>query len=90
MLFNEAIGEVIKQTRRDKAWTMRTLSKRSCIALGYLAEIEGGRKNLSASVLESVADGLEVESGELVIKAGFLMVGYKIPDTIEGLDEVLV
>lgn len=87
MLLYEALGEAIRQTRHEKQMKQRYVSARAKVALGYLSEIERGHKDLSSSVLESLANALEVSTHELVIRAGLTMAGLEIPDTIEWLDK---
>lgn len=85
MLYKEALGHVIREERIDRKLTLRQLSSRSHIALGYLSELERGHKDASSEITDSVACGLGITAGELVVRAGILLGGYRVPDTIEEL-----
>lgn len=55
-----AIGKSIRTMRMEKSMTLRDLSAKSHISLGYLSEIERGHKEVSSIVLDCVAQGLDV------------------------------
>jgi transcriptional regulator with XRE-family HTH domain len=55
-----ALGNTIRKMRVDREITLRQLSARSHTSLGYLSEIERGTKEVSSTVLQSIADGLDV------------------------------
>lgn len=51
-----AVGRVIRRHRKQDGLTLVGLSERSGISVGYLSEVERGRKNLSNERLEILAD----------------------------------
>jgi hypothetical protein len=55
------------------------------IGLTYLWEVENARKEISSELLEGLANSLGVPTHEIVIRAGMLMAGIEVPDTIESL-----
>lgn len=73
MQLNIAIGDAIRTTRMEKGMTLRDLSAKSYISLGYLSEIERGTKDVSSAVLDCVARGLETPLYVLVSKASYQM-----------------
>lgn len=85
MLYREALGHIIREERIDQKLTLRKLSASARIALGYLSEVERGQKEASSEIVDSVACALGLTAGELVIRAGIVLGGYKVPDTIEEL-----
>jgi transcriptional regulator with XRE-family HTH domain len=87
MLFKDALGEVLRETRLSRGMVLRDLSDKGFIALGYLSEVERGKKEISSEFLEIVAHALGFEPHSLIIEAGFRMAGHTIPDTPEALDE---
>lgn len=87
MLFRHALGEVLREERLARGMTLRQASKKGCIALGYLSEVERGQKELSSEPLRSLANGLEIPAHEIVFKAGLRMAGLDVPDTAEALVE---
>jgi hypothetical protein len=73
MEFRVALGDVIRELRLERNLTLRTLSKRSNVALGYISEIERGHKDPSSLVMESLAHGLRVPIHQIVIETGYRM-----------------
>jgi transcriptional regulator with XRE-family HTH domain len=87
MLFREALGHSIREERTEQLLTLRSLSQRATIALGYLSELERGQKEASSEIVATIAAGLGMPTWELVLRAAHLMAGAEIqvPDTIESL-----
>jgi transcriptional regulator with XRE-family HTH domain len=54
----QALGYTIRKARLANGMTLRDLSVKSNTSLGYLSEIERGTKEVSSTVLESIARGL--------------------------------
>ena len=81
--FQTALGEVIREQRHANGQTLRDLSGRGFIALGYLSEVERGQKCPSSEIIESIANGLGMRAGELIIQTGMLMA--EVPDSPESL-----
>lgn len=74
---NHALGQVIRELRLEKQFSLRQLSKSSNISLGYLSEIERGQKEPSAKFLECIAEALGVETGQIVVEVGYRMLGIE-------------
>ena len=70
MKFRVAIGEVLKELRLDRGWTLRNLSLKADVSLGYLSEVERGQKELSSEVLASIANAIQVPIHQIIIEAG--------------------
>jgi transcriptional regulator with XRE-family HTH domain len=64
-----AIGETIRTARMEKRMTLRDLSAKSHISLGYLSEVERGTKDVSSVVLDCVAQGLSLPLYKIVDEA---------------------
>ena len=60
VLFREALGDVLRQERVRLGLTLRELSGRARISLGYISEVERGQKEASSELLASLCDALEV------------------------------
>ncbi len=60
VLFREALGDVLRQERVRRGLTLRELSGRARISLGYISEVERGQKEASSELLASLCDALEV------------------------------
>ncbi|HLL38257.1 MAG TPA: helix-turn-helix transcriptional regulator [Rubrobacteraceae bacterium] len=63
-----AIGETLRTIRTESGLTLRQVAEDAHVSISYLAEIERGEKDPSSRVLESVAEGLEVEVGDLLLR----------------------
>jgi transcriptional regulator with XRE-family HTH domain len=70
MKFRVALGDVLKELRLDKGWTLRKLSIKADVSLGYLSEVERGQKELSSEVLASIANAIQVPLHQIIIEAG--------------------
>jgi transcriptional regulator with XRE-family HTH domain len=64
-----AIGDSIRTARMEKGMTLRDLSAKSHISLGYLSEVERGTKEVSSVVLDCVAQGLSLPLYKIVGEA---------------------
>lgn len=73
MKLRHAIGEVLREARNEKFMTLRKLSSRSAVALGYISEIERGQKDASSEILDSLARGLNLDVADIIIMAGWKM-----------------
>jgi transcriptional regulator with XRE-family HTH domain len=60
VLFREALGDVLRHERVRRGLTLRELSGRARISLGYISEVERGQKEASSELLASLCDALEV------------------------------
>lgn len=70
MKFRVALGDVLKELRLDKGWTLRKLSLKADISVGYLSEAERGIKEMSSEILVSVSKALQVPLHQIIIEAG--------------------
>ncbi len=77
MMFKEALGEVLRELRTEKGLTLRQISKKANVALGYLSEIERGHKEASSVIMESIAYALGVPTNQIVIEVGYRMGGWE-------------
>lgn len=66
MLFKVALGYAIRTERYHLGLTLRQVSKKANIALGYLSEVERGQKELSSEFIESVAHALNISTAQLI------------------------
>lgn len=78
-----ALGDTIRQERATRGMTLRELSSKSHISLGYLSEVERGTKEMSSAVLDCVAKGLDVPTYVLVSNASLAMMLKSEIETIE-------
>jgi transcriptional regulator with XRE-family HTH domain len=85
MLLREAIGERLRRTRTSQQRTLREVSRVARVSLGYLSEVERGRKEPSSELLASICDALDLPLDELLRRvADDLGPVYlpEVPDTV--------
>lgn len=58
ILLREQLGDVLRAQRQAQGLTLREVSKRAKVSLGYLSEIERGEKEASSELLGSVCAAL--------------------------------
>lgn len=89
VLLREAIGERLRRTRTSQQRTLREVSREARVSLGYLSEVERGRKEASSELLASICGALELPLDELLLRvAGDVGPGIagQVPDTVpDGL-----
>jgi transcriptional regulator with XRE-family HTH domain len=69
-LVREVIGDVLRRARTSQGRTLREVSDSARVSLGYLSEVERGRKEPSSELLNAICDALEVPLSEVLIGAG--------------------
>jgi transcriptional regulator with XRE-family HTH domain len=69
-LVREVIGDVLRRARTSQGRTLREVSDSARVSLGYLSEVERGRKEPSSELLNAICDALYVPLSELLIDAG--------------------
>lgn len=84
MLFRETLGEVLRELRLEQGLNLRLVAKDATMALGYLSEIERGKKELSSEILNDLADALKVSLPEILMLVSMRMAGG-FPNTPEML-----
>jgi transcriptional regulator with XRE-family HTH domain len=69
-LVREVIGDVLRQARTSQGRTLREVSDSARVSLGYLSEVERGRKEPSSELLNAICDALEVPLSAVLTDAG--------------------
>ena len=69
MLLREAIGSGLRRARTARRRTLRDISRAARVSLGYLSEVERGRKEPSSELLAAICEALEVTVPELLAAA---------------------
>ena len=66
MLLRDALGETLRGARTQQNRTLRDVSTAANVSLGYLSEVERGRKEASSELLASICDALDLELSDLL------------------------
>jgi transcriptional regulator with XRE-family HTH domain len=64
-----ALGRAVARIRKEQGYSQETFALRCKIARTYMTGIEGGRHNLSLDLLERIAKGLKLDTGQLLAEA---------------------
>jgi transcriptional regulator with XRE-family HTH domain len=62
------IGDVLRDFRQQKGATLRQISSKASVALGYLSEVERGQKEASSEILASIADALDTPLSVILLE----------------------
>ena len=60
VVLRREIGDVLRGARQRQGRTLRQVSGRARVSLGYLSEVERGQKEASSELLASICGALEV------------------------------
>ena len=65
-LLREVIGDVLRRSRVSQGRTLREVSEKAGVSLGYLSEVERGQKEASSELLSSISDALGVSTAQML------------------------
>lgn len=66
VLLREAIGDRLRHARTTQHRTLREVSRAARVSLGYLSEVERGRKEASSELLAAICHALELPLADLL------------------------
>jgi transcriptional regulator with XRE-family HTH domain len=69
VLMREAIGGSLRRARTSRRRTLREVSRRARVSLGYLSEVERGRKEPSSELLAAICEALDIALSDLLAEA---------------------
>ncbi len=69
----QLVGEVLRARRAAQGLTLRDVSAKARVSLGYISEIERGQKEPSSELLAAVAAALEVPLSEVLLDVGAML-----------------
>ncbi len=69
-LVREVIGDVLRRARVEQGRTLREVSDSARVSLGYLSEVERGRKEASSELLSAICGALDVPLSRVLTEAG--------------------
>lgn len=78
LLLREAIGDSLRRTRMSQQRTLREVSTSARVSLGYLSEVERGRKEASSELLAAICDALEVPLARVLIDVTESLGGFEV------------
>jgi transcriptional regulator with XRE-family HTH domain len=66
VLLRRLLGEVLRRHRNRQSRTLRDVSAAAGVSLGYLSEVERGRKEASSELLTAICDALGISLAEVL------------------------
>ena len=94
VLMRHEIGDVLRDFRQQKGATLRQISSKASVALGYLSEVERGQKEASSEILASIAEALDTPLSVILLEVSDrlsmfeqIVSSSRVPDTLP--DELL-
>ncbi|GAB2723627.1 helix-turn-helix domain-containing protein [Nocardia thraciensis] len=78
-LLREAIGESLRRARIAQSRTLREVSTSARVSLGYLSEVERGRKEASSELLAAICQALDLPLSQVLFDVGAAMAGADGP-----------
>lgn len=70
VLMREVIGDVLREARTGQGRTLREVSDAARVSLGYLSEVERGRKEASSELLNAICEALDIPMSRVLFSAG--------------------
>ncbi len=89
-LLREAIGDRLRRTRTSQRRTLREVSRVARVSLGYLSEVERGRKEPSSELLASICNALDLPLDELLRRVADDLGPVYLPEMPDTLSAELV
>ena len=69
---NKSCGEVVREARTARGWSLRELARRIDITPSYLSDIENDRRVPAEDVLRALARELDLDFDDLMARSGRL------------------
>lgn len=66
VLVRRLIGDVLRRRRVEQGRTLREVSASARVSLGYLSEVERGRKEASSELLAAICSALDLPMSEVL------------------------
>ena len=70
VVLREVIGDVLRRARTSQGRTLREVSDSARVSLGYLSEVERGRKEASSELLSAICAALDVPLSRVLCDTG--------------------
>jgi transcriptional regulator with XRE-family HTH domain len=74
-LLRTQLGNTLRGHRLRQRRTLRDVSGRARVSLGYLSEVERGQKEASSELLASICDALDLELADLLAEVSHSLRG---------------
>lgn len=85
-MLREVIGDELRRTRRSQGRTLRNVADSAQVSLGYLSEVERGRKEASSELLAAICASLGVAVSTLLTGVGAALAHLEDETGAVGID----
>ena len=89
VLFRRLLGEVLRSRRMEQGRTLRQLCADARVSLGYMSEIERGRKEASSELLAAICEALDLPLSVLLSNVATdigALESVELPETAERVE----
>ncbi|MET0822334.1 helix-turn-helix domain-containing protein [Aeromicrobium endophyticum] len=69
----QLVGEVLRARRIAQGLTLRDVSSKARVSLGYISEVERGQKEASSELLAALAGALEVPLSKVLLDVSAML-----------------
>lgn len=69
----QLVGEVLRARRVAQGLTLRDVSAKALVSLGYISEVERGQKEPSSELLAALAGALEVPLSQVLLDVSAML-----------------
>lgn len=83
VVLRELIGDTLRRQRVRRGMTLRDVSARARVSLGYISEVERGQKEPSSELLAALCEALEVSLSRLLREVSVQL------ELVEQLEEIV-
>ncbi len=66
VILRQVVGPALRKIRKQRRWTLRDVSARAQVSLGYLSEVERGHKEPSSELLAAICMALGVRLSDVM------------------------
>ena len=77
LLMREMVGVTLRDLRVRSSLTLREVSARARVSLGYLSEVERGQKEASSEMLNAICGALDVRLADVLSLVVERLVAYE-------------
>lgn len=83
-LLREVIGDVLRRARTEQGRTLREVSDGARVSLGYLSEVERGRKEPSSELLGAICGALDMPLSTVLADAAQQLYRTELAESLDA------
>lgn len=85
--FNNRLGNIVRETRKNRGWTIADLAKESHVSSTVITDLENGRSIPKVSVIAKLCKSLDV-SVDISFKVGNEKIKEPVKDSLSNLSNI--